>query len=174
MIAAEERLACLRERLRAMVDDERDLEDWLNPGDEAPHDAVPESLIDEAVNRAVTAVQALIIDSGARLDRVGLEQLALGVEKVRRCAESAVVAAAGVADEQNPFLTDGFRNGKNWIRHRAKLSPAEAYRRVQTARMHRRLPSWSQASEMGEVGVAQIAADGPDRRQPPHHRRDAP
>ena len=148
-------LAAIRARLTATFDDDPSLETWLHPVGESPSSALPESLIDEAIDQAVTHIQSLIIDSGARLDRDDLERLALGVERVRRCAEAAVVAVAGVADVQNPHIADGFRSGKNWIRHRAKLSPAEAFRRVQLARMHRRLPSWSWASESGEVGIAQ-------------------
>jgi len=62
---------------------------------------------------------------------------------------------AGVVDVQNPFVTDGFRTGKHWLRHRARLSRPEAFRRIQSARMHRRLRGWSDAAEVGDVGVAQ-------------------
>ncbi len=155
MLAADQHLVALRSRLVETIDDEHDLESWLHPAGEAPSSAMPESLIDEAVQRAIADIHSLIIDSGARLSRDDLERLALGIERVRRCAEAAAVAVAGVVDDQNPFVRDGFRTGKNWIRHRGQLSRAEAFRRIQTARMHRRLPAWAAASEDGTVGVAQ-------------------
>ena len=148
-------LAELRARLVATFDDEPDLERWLHPAGAAPQTPVPGSLIDEAVGRALTAVQSLIVDSGAQLDRDALERLVLGIEQVRRSAESAAVAVAGVVDASNPFLDDGFRSGKNWLRHHAQLSRAEAFRRIQRARMQRRLPDWNDAADVGDVGIAQ-------------------
>jgi Domain of unknown function (DUF222) len=145
-----------RLQLRESVDDDRLLESWLHPSaDAAPSDAPPPSLVDDAVDQAVRAIQALTIDGDARLGREAMDLLALGVERVRRCAEAAAVAVAGVVDEQNPFLTDGFRSGKNWIRHRNQLTAGEAFRRIQTARMHARLEQWADAAERGVVGVGQ-------------------
>ena len=46
-------------------------------------------------------------------------------------------------------------SAKAWLKHRLQLSGAEAYRRVQTARMHTRLPLWASGAAVGQVGVAQ-------------------
>lgn len=90
-------------------------------------------LIDDAVRQAMRAVQALIVDHGARLDAAALEDLAVGVERVRRCAEAAAVAVAERVDATNPYRADGFFSGKAWLRHRLQLTKSEAYRRVRWA-----------------------------------------
>ena len=46
-------------------------------------------------------------------------------------------------------------NAKAWLKHRLQLSGVEAFRRVQTARMHDRLPLWARGAAVGQVGVAQ-------------------
>ncbi len=133
-----------------------DLEAWLYPDESAPPtEPVPPSLIDDAVRDAVTAIQRLIVDPHAQLDMAALEQLAVGVEQVRRCAESAAVAVAERVDSTNPYRRDGFFNGKAWLRHRLQLTKSEAFRRVQGARAQQRIEPWTSASQLGEVGVAQ-------------------
>ncbi len=142
------------------------LEDWLHPSAErVPIEAAPADLIDEAIRAAVRSIEQLMIDEHAQLDGAALERLAVGVETVRRAAESAAVAVAERVVATNPFRGDGFFTGKAWLTHRLQLSKREAFHRCQMARMHPRLRQWSEAFAAGEVGIeqtslmAQIAAN---------------
>jgi hypothetical protein len=58
-------------------------------------------------------------------------------------------------DRCNPFREQGFFTAKTAVKHMAGLSGPEAFRRVQTARMHTGLPEWADAHADGRVGVAQ-------------------
>ena len=149
----DEVLRLLREQLSATP---AGLEDWLHPAvDDIPADSVPGGLIDDSVDTALRAIETLVIDQHAQLDGAGLQRLAIGVEKVRRSAEAAAVAVAERVDATNPFRTDGFFTGKNWLRHRLQLSKVDAFRRVQMARMQPRFPEWTEAAVAGEVGISQ-------------------
>ena len=64
-------------------------------------------------------------------------------------------AIAGFVDTVQPFRSDGVFSAKAWLKHRLQLSGPEAFRRVQTARMHARLPLWASGAGVGQVGVAQ-------------------
>jgi len=142
------------------------LEDWLQPtADRVPMEPAPTDLIDEAIRTALRSIEQLMIDQTAQLDRTALERLAVGVEQVRRAAESAAVAVAERVVATNPFRTDGFFTGKAWLTHRLQLSKREAFHRCQMARMQPRLVVWPEAFAAGEVGIeqtslmAQIAAN---------------
>ena len=104
---------------------------------------------------AVDAVGLLGEVDVSSLDPETLSSLATGVERVRRMVEAAAVAVAGGVDVASPFGGQGFFNAKGWLGHRLGLSGPEAYRRVQTSRMYRRLGVWAAAAAAGEVGVAQ-------------------
>ena len=112
-------------------------------------------LVGALVFQAVNTVEALADLDPRQLDPAELTQWAEGIERVRRMAEAAAVAVAGHVDRDNPFRDDGFFSGKAWLRHRLQLSGPEAHRRVQSARMHRRLDDWAEAEQVGGVGVAQ-------------------
>ena len=142
------------------------LENWLHPSaDNVPTEPTPSDLIDEAIRVAVRSIEQLMIDQNAQLDGAALERLAVGVETVRRAAESAAVAVAERVVATNPFRRDGFFTGKSWLTHRLQLSKREAFHRCQMARMQPRLPMWSETFAAGEVGIeqtslmAQIAAN---------------
>ena len=142
------------------------LEDWLQPtADRVPMEPAPTDLIDEAIRTALRSIEQLMIDQTAQLDRTALERLAVGVEQVRRAAESAAVALAERVVATNPFRSDGFFTGKAWLTHRLQLSKREAFHRCQMARMQPRLVVWPEAFAAGEVGIeqtslmAQIAAN---------------
>jgi hypothetical protein len=90
------------------------------------------------------------------LDKDQVDSWAVGVERVRRAADAAAVEVADHVDTHNPFRRDGFFNAKSWMKHRLQLSgPEEAFRRLQTARLHRRVGVWANAESSGHVGVAQ-------------------
>jgi len=131
--------------------------DWLSdvrvvPSGETLHAF---ELIDAALEQAAAAIEVLAGLDGDRLDGERVERLAVGVERLRRKIDRAGVAVAGHVETVEPFRDDGFFNTKVWLRHRLGLSGPEAFRRVQTARMHRRVPLWADAELSGLVGVAQ-------------------
>jgi Domain of unknown function (DUF222) len=109
----------------------------------------------ELVRRASVAVDALQMLNPAVLSNESLDALAVGTEKVRRQVDAAGVAIAGHVDTTQPFRKDGYFSAKAWLKKRLQVSGVEAYRRVQTARMHDRLPLWASAANCGQVGVAQ-------------------
>ena len=111
--------------------------------------------VEELVRRASAAVDALQMLNPALLSNESLEALAVGTEKVRRQVDAAGVGIAGHVDTAQPFRGDGYFSAKAWLKKRLQVSGAEAYRRVQTARMHDRLPLWESAANCGQVGVAQ-------------------
>lgn len=109
----------------------------------------------ELVRRAAVAVDALQMVNLASLSNESLELLAVGTERVRRQVDAAGVAIAGHVDTVRPFRKDGYFTATAWLKKRLQLSGVEAYRRVQTARMHDRLPLWKAGAGVGQVGVAQ-------------------
>lgn len=111
--------------------------------------------VTELVRRASAAVDALQMLNPAYLSNDALDALAVGTERVRRQVDAAGVGIAGHVDTTQPFRGDGFFNAKAWLKHRLQLSGVEAYRRVQTARMHAKLPLWAAGASAGQVGVAQ-------------------
>ncbi|RLE24641.1 MAG: hypothetical protein DRJ50_04360 [Actinobacteria bacterium] len=131
--------------------------DWLNdvrvvPAGEVLHRF---ELIEAALKQAGDAIDVLSTMDADRFDGERLELMAVGVEGLRRKVDRAGVVVAGHVDVVQPFRGDGFFNAKVWLKHRLKLSGVEAFRRVQTARMHARIPLWADAQWSGLVGVAQ-------------------
>ena len=115
----------------------------------------PADLVGATVFQAVNAVEVLAsLDPGA-LDAAALRQWAEGAEQIRRMADAASTTVADHLEQTAPFRDEGFFTTNAWIRHRLQLSGPEAYRRVQTARMRRRLTDWDLAAHVGGVGVAQ-------------------
>lgn len=131
--------------------------DWLDDVRVVP---VGESLyrfelIEAALKQAGEAVDVLCALDGDRLDGERLECLAVGVERLRRKVDRAGVVVTDHVDTSRAFRDEGFFTAKGWLKHRVGLSGVEAFRRVQTARMHRRIPLWAEAGLSGLVGVAQ-------------------
>ncbi len=91
----------------------------------------------------------------AAFDAEVLREWLVGVEQVRRMVDAVGVTAAGQVDRCNPFRDQGFFTAKTAVKHMAGLSGPEAFRRVQTARLHAGLPVWADAHAEGRVGVAQ-------------------
>lgn len=112
-------------------------------------------LRDASVFQAVNTVELLGNLDPAEFDAAALVQWADGIEQVRRMAEAAAVAVAEHVDRTAPFREQGLFSARTWLRHRLQLSGAEALARVRTARMHRQLPGWAEAEQVGGVGVAQ-------------------
>jgi hypothetical protein len=108
-----------------------------------------------AIARASAALAGLSDVDVAALDAAELRSWLEGVESLRRTVEAAAVAATGVVDRSNPFREQGFFSARTAVKHMCKLSGPEAYRRVQTARLHDALPAWGDAEVEGRVGVAQ-------------------
>ena len=111
--------------------------------------------VNELVRRASAAVDALQMLNPAVLSPESLDALAVGTERVRRQVDAAGIGIAGFVDTARPFRKDGMFSAKAYLKHRLQLSGAEAYRRVQTARMHTLLPLWASGASVGQVGVAQ-------------------
>jgi hypothetical protein len=131
--------------------------DWLNdvrvvPSDDLLH---PLEMIEAMLQQATVAIDVLADLDTDRLDGERLTQVAVGVERLRRKVDRAGVAVAGHVDDLHAFRDDGFFNAKTWLKHRLQLLGPEAHRRVQTARMHRRVPLWADAELSGLVGVSQ-------------------
>jgi hypothetical protein len=121
-----------------------------------PYDEVmPTELIEAVVGRAVAAVESLTAIDPAGLDSELVTQWAEGVERIRRQVDASGIAVADHLDTENPFREHGFFTAKAWLKHRLQLSGAEAFRRVQAARMQRRLSVWAGGERAGLVGVAQ-------------------
>ena len=80
---------------------------------------------------------------------------ATGVEQLRRQAAAAGVAVADHLDTATPFKDLGFFTAKQWMTHHLQLSGAEAYGRVQEARLRQAVGVWNNALAGGQVGVAQ-------------------
>ncbi len=115
----------------------------------------PSDGVGDAVRRAVAAVDGFADIDPSTLDAVALREWLVGVEQVRRMVDAVGVTAAGRVDRCNPFREQGFFTAKTVVKHMTGLSGPEAFRRVQTARMHTGLPEWAQAHAEGRVGVAQ-------------------
>ena len=79
---------------------------------------------------------------------------AKGVEQLRRQATAAGIAVAEHLDTAQPFKDLGFFTAKAWMKHHLQLSGAEAYGRVQEARLRRAVRVWNNALAGGQVGVA--------------------
>ena len=121
----------------------------------ADEEVAARDLLGASVFQAVNTVELLGNLDPAEFDAAALVQWADGIEQVRRMAEAAAVAVAEHVDRTAPFRDQGFFSARTWLRHRLQLSGAEALGRVQTARMHRKLPGWAEAEQVGGVGVAQ-------------------
>jgi hypothetical protein len=87
--------------------------------------------------------------------RVGVEWIGAVVEQLRRQSEAAMVAVADHLDTAQPFRELGFFTAKAWMAFHLQLSGAEAYGRVQQARLRQRVGVWNHALAGGQVGVAQ-------------------
>ena len=131
--------------------------DWLTDARliAAGEPVVPVELIDAALEQAAAAIDVLAELDATDMDGERMERWAVGVERLRRKIDRAGTAVAGHVDTVQPFGGDGFFNAKSWLKHRLGLSGPEAFRRVQTAHMHRRIPLWADAELSGLVGVAQ-------------------
>jgi hypothetical protein len=95
-----------------------------------------------------------------RVDASGFDQAtvmawAKGVEQLRRQVSGAGVAVADHLDTAQPFRDVGFFTAKAWLKHHLQLSGAEAYGRVQEARLRQAVGVWNRALAGGQVGVAQ-------------------
>jgi hypothetical protein len=88
-------------------------------------------------------------------DTATTEAWAVGVEQLRRQAHAAAIAVTDHLDDAQPFRGLGFFTAKAWMQHRLQLSGAEAYGRVQEARLRRAVAVWNNALAGGQVGVAQ-------------------
>lgn len=137
--------------------------DWLNDSRIVPKDEtlLRVELIDAALEQAASAIEVLAglgvaaTPGRAELDGERVERWAGGIEALRRKIDRASIAVADHIDTEQPFRGEGFFTTKAWLKHRLGLSSGEAFRRVQTARLHRQLPVWGNAELSGLVGVAQ-------------------
>ncbi len=114
-------------------------------------------LVDRLLGRAVESLEALQAVDVSVLSNDTLTNWAVTVEALRRRIESVGVRVADHVDTARPFRREGFFTAQAWLKHRLQLSGPEAYRRVQTARMERRLYRWKRAAATARVGVAQSA-----------------
>jgi hypothetical protein len=136
------------------------VDDEFGSGPEAlrigePEGPLPVDLVEALLARAIHAVEAMQFTKPDSFDRSTLTLMAQGVERLRRQIEAVAVEGADHVDTSNPFRSDGVFTAKNWLQHRLQLSGPEAHRRVQSARMGRRLGHWANAARSGLVGIAQ-------------------
>ncbi len=121
----------------------------------AASSGVVSEAVGDAVSVAVDAAAGLAAVDVCGLDAGALSDLAQGAEHVRRMLEAVSARIAGHIDDANPFREQGYFNSKTFLKQRLQLSGAEAFRRVQVARLHDTLPDWAEAEADGRVGVAQ-------------------
>ncbi len=116
--------------------------------DEAEADLAAVEWLDEMCDRLLDADVSTYTDEQ-------LTAFAHRVETVRRKVDTAVLAVADEVDRAGRFRRVGYFSAKAWLKRRLRISGPEAHRRVQTARMYRRLPEWADAQRAGTVGVEQ-------------------
>ena len=121
-------------------------------GDVGPLDA---NWIDAMVEHCAQGLAMLEALDPSGFDTATTIAWATGVEQLRRQTAAAAIAVADHVDTAQPFKDLGFFTAKNWMKHQLQLSGAEAYGRVQEARLRRAVPVWNNALAGGQVGVAQ-------------------
>ena len=121
-------------------------------GDVGPLDA---NWIDAMVEHCAQGLAMLEALDPSGFDTATTIAWATGVEQLRRQTAAAAIAVADHVDTGQPFKDLGFFTAKNWMKHQLQLSGAEAYGRVQEARLRRAVPVWNNALAGGQVGVAQ-------------------
>ncbi|HEX9683756.1 MAG TPA: DUF222 domain-containing protein [Acidimicrobiales bacterium] len=108
-----------------------------------------------ALTDAVTDLQALDLEGLSAEEAMALTR---AVEVVRRRLDAGTDRLAGHLDETAKHLVDGHRTAKAALGHLGRLSGAEAFGRVRTARMLRALPAVAAAYERGELPTAFVRA----------------
>jgi len=84
---------------------------------------------------------------------------ALGhIELLRRALDHADCRLIGALDASGGFEIDGHRNTKSAVKHRCRVTGAEALRRVRTARAWRHLPAVAVACERRQIPVESMRA----------------
>jgi len=114
-----------------------------------------EQVVSDAIALITDAVDRLASIVPDALDAPSSRRLLEGIEHARRMIDAAGVDAARRIEHSNPFRDQGFFSAKTVLKHMLQLSGPEAHRRLQTARLHERLPDWGEAEPIGDVGVAQ-------------------
>lgn len=109
----------------------------------------------DAVAQVAGAIDRLASIDPASLEAAACRRLLEGIEQSRRMIDAAGVNAAGSIERSNPFRDQGFFSARTVLKHMLQLSGPEAHRRLQTSRLHERLPDWGAAEGHGTVGVAQ-------------------
>ncbi|MGB0112094.1 MAG: DUF222 domain-containing protein [Ilumatobacteraceae bacterium] len=118
-------------------------------------DHTPSEDVRRTVRRAAAAIGALAAIDPSGLDAAACRELLEGIEQARRMVDGAAIQAAASIERANPFRGQGFFSARTVLKHMLQLSGAEAFRRLQSARLQDRLPDWADAERSGVVGVAQ-------------------
>jgi hypothetical protein len=108
-----------------------------------------------ALTDAVGDLQALDLDALSAGEAMGLCR---AVEVVRRRLDAGTDRLAGHLDDTAKHVVDGHRTAKAALAHLGRLSSAEAFARVRTARMLNLLPEVAAAYERGELPTEFVRA----------------
>ena len=129
----------------------------LRPSPVTPGPATPQTALEAAALGAnvIGDLATLVADDLGTLDTLELSDLAQRVEQTRRMVDAIGARIAGHVDSARPMRSEGYFNAKTFLKQRLALSGAEAYRRVQVARLLDTLTEWECAERNGRVGVAQ-------------------
>ena len=111
--------------------------------------------VEAVVERCSQGLAMLEAIDPSGFDAATTETWARGVEQLRRQSAAAAIAVADHLDAAQPFRHHGFFTAKAWMQHHLQLSGAEAYGRVQEAKLRRVARVWNDAVAGGQIGVAQ-------------------
>jgi hypothetical protein len=114
------------------------------------------------VSEALSAVRSLLGETMDHplwtVDADGLGRLLVDAGTVVAQAQAVLLRLVGEADARGVLLEDGAPSAQAWLRHRLRLSPAEAAAHVRTARALRDgLPETARACSGGEISAAHAA-----------------
>lgn len=110
--------------------------------------------------------ELLLAEILARLDDADgpvaqeLDRLLVGLERVARQVEAAVLAVVAHADRGQHFVADGHRSVTSWQQALVNSSRSVALARTRSATVIRRAPEVGLRLASGEVGVEQVRALG--------------
>ncbi|QXC60834.1 HNH endonuclease [Aquihabitans sp. G128] len=109
-----------------------------------------------AIDQIVAGFAALTTAGVEPVDIIDANQGCRELEGLVRLAVAAQVAHAERVEQRGLHRIDGHASVKVWLRHNARLSNAEALRRVRAAHCLRDLPAVREAFASGRIGICHL------------------